>query len=113
MAEINEIRRVFHGDAVVLDPDGKRFLQPGDYFNATDALGRTFRYQYLGMYTTEYQYLGEKIKSECREFHLYNETLCQFTDVWIEWFGQRKIVILTGDDNENENEGENVNGTED
>lgn len=113
MAEISEVHRVFHGDAVALDPDGKRFLQPGDYFKATDALGRTFQYQYLGMYTMEYQYLTETIKSECREFHLYNETLKQFTDVWIEWFNQRKIVILEHDDNANENESENVNGTED
>lgn len=111
MAKISETRRIFHDDSIALA--GERFIQLGDHFTATDALGRKFQYQYLGMYTTEYQYLDENIKSESREFHLYNETLNQFTDVWIEWFSQRKIVILEQDDIVNENEGENENGTED
>lgn len=110
-----EIREVYwpEGNVIALDPEGEKLLRIGDHFKATDALGRTFQYQYLGMYTKEYQYLHETIKSEVREFHLFNETWNQFTDVEHEWFNQRKIVILPEADNENENEGENENGTED
>lgn len=94
MKKINDTVSVLHEDAIALDPDGKRVLQPGDRFEATDKLGHVNVYQYLGMYTYEYHYPCAMIASEHVDYHLYNEIECHFIDVELAWFGERKIKIL-------------------
>lgn len=96
-AHLNELNEI------LLDPDGRRIIRIGDMFTATDTLRRTFKYQYLG------------IQDDCcgYDIYLHTENPDSFINVELEWFNQRKIVILEQGDNVNENEDENENGTED
>ena len=54
-------------------------------FKATDKLGKTFTYRFIGIFPSQtgFDYI-----------HLWNETWNEETDVELEWFNQRKIELI-------------------
>lgn len=66
----------------------KTALKPGDHFKATDKLGNTYSYYYLGKF----------LEAETdREFLLWNQSLHVFTSVEKEWAQERKIKVFRND----------------
>lgn len=59
-------------------------LIEGNIFDATDKLGRTYKYRYEGI---------DKSREDGFYIHLHNLTNDTDTFVEKEWFKQRKIVI--------------------